>query len=67
MMVDVDTAKHVELLVSSLNGKTRHSLFGVMNKCSTVNGTKQLRSNLFQPPIKVVFRSRYSLAHTTYI
>ena len=52
MMIDVDTAKHVELLASSLNAKTKNSLFGILNKCCTANGSKNLRAALFQPSIK---------------
>jgi hypothetical protein len=54
MMVDVETAKHVELLSSSIGGrKTKGSLFGVLNRCSTPGGTKMLRASLFQPPVQV--------------
>ena len=45
----------VELLASSLNARAKKSLFGVMNRCSTTNGTKHLRAALFQPSVKVSF------------
>ena len=53
MIIDVDTAKHVELLSSSMSRKKESSLYGVLNKCSTPGGSKLLRATLFQPPIKV--------------
>ena len=53
MIIDVDTAKHVELLSSSMSKKKESSLYGVLNKCSTPGGSKLLRATLFQPPIKV--------------
>jgi hypothetical protein len=31
-MIDVDTAKHVELLYSTLNPKSNNSLFGFLNR-----------------------------------
>ena len=55
MIIDVDTAKHVELLSSSMSKKKESSLYGVLNKCSTPGGSKLLRATLFQPPIKVIF------------
>lgn len=52
MLIDVDTAKHIELLTSSLNMSTKLSLFGVLNKTCTSGGARLLRSTLFQPPIE---------------
>ena len=51
--MDVETAKHVELLFSSSNPKSNNSLFGVLNHCCTPGGVRALRSALFQPPVKV--------------
>ena len=53
MIIDVDTAKHVELLSSSAKLKAKTSLYGILNKCSTPGGSKLLRATLFQPPIQV--------------
>ena len=52
MIIDVDTAKHVELLAPSIKTKSTASLFGILKKCATGCGTKLLRVNLFQPPTK---------------
>ena len=52
MIIDVDTAKHVELLAPSIKTKSSASLFGILKKCTTGCGTKLLRVNLFQPPTK---------------
>ena len=54
MIIDVDTAKHVELLSSSMSMRKKTSLYGVLNKCSTPGGSKLLRATLFQPPIQVI-------------
>ena len=52
-MIDMETAKHVELLFSAINMKSKNTLFGIINTCSTVGGVRLLRSSLFQPPTKL--------------
>ncbi len=52
VLIDADTVKHVELL-SSFMGRSnskRDSLMGVLNRCRTPSGVRQLRAGLFQPP-----------------
>ena len=49
----METAKHVELLFNINNPKSKNSLFGIMNNCSTLGGIQLLRSNLFQPPTNI--------------
>ena len=49
-LIDVETARHVELLVCSANPKSKNCLFGVINRCVTTGGIRYLRSSLFQPP-----------------
>lgn len=50
-MIDVETAKHVELL-QTVNPRSNNSLFGFLNLCTTPGGTRYLRSCLFQPTTK---------------
>ena len=54
-MIDADTTKHIELLAPTMKGKSGggHSLFGLVNHCSTPGGVRHLRANLFQPPTQV--------------
>lgn len=52
-LINVETAKHVELLQSAINPKSQYSLFGYLNRCTTPGGVKSLRSNLFQPPVQM--------------
>ena len=50
-IIDPATAEHIELMSSLGQSKSKLSLFGVLNHCSTQGGVRLLRSNLFQPPI----------------
>ena len=50
-IIDPATADHIELLASLGARKSKLSLFGVLNKCTTPSGVRLLRSNLYQPPI----------------
>ena len=50
-LIDPATADHIELLASLGAKKSKLSLFGVLNKCTTASGVRLLRSNLYQPPI----------------
>ena len=50
-IIDPSTAADIELMSSMGDKKSKLSLFGVLNRCSTKGGVKYLRSNLFQPPI----------------
>jgi len=57
VLVDADTARHVELLAPSIVGISgggnrrgpARSLLAVVNRCQTPGGIRQLRANLFQP------------------
>ena len=50
-VIDPATAEHIELMTCLGHRKSKLSLFGVLNHCSTQGGLRLLRSNLFQPPI----------------
>ncbi len=60
VLIDADTARNVELLSSSSSssgggGKGRSSagsLLGVLDRCHTPGGLRQLRAGLFQPPAR---------------
>lgn len=52
-LVDIDTARYVELLTSSWDPRSKDCLFGYLNHCSTPGGVKLLRANLFQPPARL--------------
>ena len=61
-VIDPATAEHIELLTSLGPRKSKLSLFGVLNKCTTFTGVRLLRSNLYQPPIdKTVIEDRLNL------
>ncbi|KAI9098293.1 hypothetical protein DFS34DRAFT_620420 [Phlyctochytrium arcticum] len=49
MMIDHTTASGLELVTNNA-GKTRDSLFGVLNNTHTVMGARLLRINVLQPP-----------------
>ncbi|XP_032231017.2 mutS protein homolog 4 [Nematostella vectensis] len=49
-MIDVTTAKNLELIQNVRDAKSEHSLFGVLNYTRTAGGTRLLRSNILQPP-----------------
>lgn len=49
-MIDVMTAKNLELISNARDPASKHSLFGVLNYTSTPGGTRLLRSNILQPP-----------------
>ncbi len=65
VLIDVDTARHVELLASSLGGtgggrntfrsnsSPAGSLLDIVNNCHTPGGIRQLRAGLFQPPTRL--------------
>ena len=52
-IIDPATAEHIELINSLGQHKSKLSLLGVLDHCSTVGGTRLLRSNLFQPPVDI--------------
>ena len=61
-IIDPATAENVELLASLGPRKSKLSLFGLLNKCSSFTGIRLLRSNLYQPPIdKDVINDRLEL------
>ena len=39
-LIDVETAKQIELLFCNMNPKSKHSLFGILNKCYTPGGSR---------------------------
>ena len=49
-IIDPSTADHLELLAPRGQKKTKVTLFGLLNQCSSEGGVRLLRSNLFQPP-----------------
>jgi DNA mismatch repair protein MSH4 len=52
-MIDVVTAKNLELLGNIRDPASMHSLFGVLNYTKTPGGARLLRSNILQPPCDV--------------
>ncbi len=59
VLIDADTARNVELLSSSSSsggggkgGRSAGSLLGVLDRCHTPGGLRQLRAGLFQPPAR---------------
>jgi DNA mismatch repair protein MSH4 len=50
-VIDPATAEHIELLSSLGPRRSKLSLLGVLDHCSTPGGTRLLRANLFQPPV----------------
>ena len=52
-IIDPVTADHLELLSPRGKKKTKVTLFGLLNQCSSEAGLRLLRSNLFQPPREV--------------
>ncbi len=57
VLIDADTARNVELLSSSSGGggkggRSAGSLLGVLDRCHTPGGLRQLRAGLFQPPAR---------------
>ena len=60
--IDPATAENVELLASLGPRKSKLSLFGLLNRCSSFTGIRLLRSNLYQPPIdKDIINDRLEL------
>ena len=49
-IIDPSTADHLELLAPRGQKKTKVTLFGLLNQCSSEGGVRLLRSNLYQPP-----------------
>ncbi|GAB1599457.1 mutS protein homolog 4 [Argonauta hians] len=49
-MIDVTTAKNLELVHNLRDPKSTHSLFGLLNYCKTAGGVRLLRANILQPP-----------------
>ncbi|XP_064400656.1 mutS protein homolog 4-like isoform X2 [Halichondria panicea] len=49
-MIDVTTVKNLELLTNSLNPRSCHSLYGLINFTKTPCGARLLRSNILEPP-----------------
>ncbi|XP_014778440.1 mutS protein homolog 4 [Octopus bimaculoides] len=49
-MIDVTTAKNLELVQNLRDPKSSHSLFGILNYCKTAGGVRLLRANILQPP-----------------
>ena len=52
-IIDPVTADHLELLSPRGEKKSKVTLFGLLNQCSSEAGLRLLRSNLFQPPREV--------------
>lgn len=50
VMIDANTARHLELIVNSQDPRNGLSLFKVLNHTKTGPGAQMLRSNLLQPP-----------------
>ncbi|PVD38561.1 hypothetical protein C0Q70_01177 [Pomacea canaliculata] len=49
-MIDIMTAKNLELLENRRDPFSNHSLFGVLKYTHTAGGARLLRSNILQPP-----------------
>ncbi|KAF2156856.1 hypothetical protein K461DRAFT_218151 [Myriangium duriaei CBS 260.36] len=49
MMIDSATIKSLELIQNLNNSKSKHCLFGLLNKTHSSMGARLLRSNLLQP------------------
>ncbi|KAI0245681.1 muts domain V-domain-containing protein [Lactifluus subvellereus] len=49
MMIDPETARNLEIVDNMGNAKSPHSLFGVLNHCSTAMGRRLLRATLLAP------------------
>ncbi|XP_045212131.2 mutS protein homolog 4-like isoform X2 [Mercenaria mercenaria] len=49
-MIDVSTAKNLELLQNQRDPHSDHTLYGILNYTKTVAGARLLRSNILQPP-----------------
>ena len=52
-IIDPVTTDHLELLAPRAQKKSKVTLFGLLNQCSSEPGVRLLRSNLFQPPREV--------------
>ena len=52
-IIDPVTADHLELLAPRGQKKSKVTLFGLLNQCSSEAGVRLLRSNLFQPPREI--------------
>ncbi|KAJ9097622.1 hypothetical protein QFC21_004658 [Naganishia friedmannii] len=62
MLIDLDTANNLELVKSSLDGKPKNSLYGVMNRTHTQMAARLLRSTILQPVIvKDILENRLSV------
>ncbi|RZF42657.1 hypothetical protein LSTR_LSTR001452 [Laodelphax striatellus] len=56
MSIDLDTAKRLELVLSTTGDSMHKSLLTVFNYCNTLSGRRFLRANILQPPsnLKVI-------------
>ncbi|KAJ9123958.1 hypothetical protein QFC22_000749 [Naganishia vaughanmartiniae] len=62
MLIDLDTTNNLELVKSSLDGKPKNSLYGVMNRTHTQMAARLLRSTILQPVIvKDILENRLSV------
>lgn len=48
-MIDVSTIANLELVQNLQDSKSKHSLFGQLNHCSTKMGARLLKNNVLQP------------------
>ncbi|GAA5887912.1 hypothetical protein JCM6882_000800 [Rhodosporidiobolus microsporus] len=48
-LIDVESAKNLELVANLLNTNSKQHLLGLLNKCYTPMGTRLLRSNILSP------------------
>ncbi|XP_052784733.1 mutS protein homolog 4-like [Mya arenaria] len=49
-MIDMSTARNLELLQNQRDPRSDHTLYGVLNYTKTSGGARLLRSNILQPP-----------------
>ncbi|KAI8896621.1 muts domain V-domain-containing protein [Globomyces pollinis-pini] len=49
VLIDIETSKHLELIVNGKNNKNCGCLFGVLNLTKTQMGARLLRSSILQP------------------
>ncbi|KAH3873388.1 hypothetical protein DPMN_036623 [Dreissena polymorpha] len=49
-MIDMSTARNLELLQNQRDPRSSHTLYGILNYTKTVGGARLLRSNILQPP-----------------
>lgn len=57
-LIDINTARFLELVYNTKNSKCPTNLYGILNYTKTKYGAKALISSILQPPFRRLFKKK---------